>query len=207
MPATGPLAPSAWGHVDLPEYAYDPDEARRLLDKAHYNHRLRPKFYVMSTPRLYMPAPEEVARIIASNLHDVGMDVQVVVNPMDEHLRATANGAHDLCLRGWTSDNGDPGTFLDLLFDSDNAEPGTASNVSFLRDRELHGLLRWAQESSNREERADYYAKAQSIIAKEAPWVPLAHSQVIVAMRRRVSGFTVDPLATLSFRHVRLEGR
>lgn len=205
VPATGPLAPSVWGHVDLPPYPYDPEQARRLLVEAKYDHRLRPKLYVMSTSRRYLPAPEQVARIIVSNLHDVGIDVELIVNPMDAHLRATSNGEHDLCLRGWSGDNGDPDNFLYRLLDSDNAEPGTASNISFFRNLALHGLLRWAQESPNRSERAQYYAKAQQIVHDEAPWVPLAHSEVVVAMRRKVVGFAIEPSATLSFRGVRFE--
>ena len=83
----------------------------------------------------YMPAPETVARIIQHNLRDVGMDVEVVVNDFDTHVRLTQNGEHDLCLLGWSADNGDPDNFLYVLFDPENAEPGIGAQRRLLQER------------------------------------------------------------------------
>ena len=207
LPASGPLAPSAWGHGEAPPYDFDPARARALLAEAGYHTTKRPRLYVMSTPRPYMPAPEDVARVLASNLHDVGIDVDIVVNPIAEHLRATAAGEHDLCLRGWSGDNGDPDNFLFVLFDSDNAQRGSATNVSFYKDAALHGILQWAQESQDRGERVRFYQQADRIIHDAAPWVPLAHAEIVVARRARVGGLVVSPSALLYFKDVRLERR
>ncbi|MGZ3427771.1 MAG: ABC transporter substrate-binding protein, partial [Polyangia bacterium] len=67
--------------------------------------------------------------------------------------------------------------------DTENAEPGVARNVAFFKNAELHGLLSWAQESSDRGECERFYKKAQDLSAHEAPWVPLAHGEVVVAAR------------------------
>ena len=203
--ATGPLPPSTWGQAPVTPYATDPDRARALLEEAGYDHALRPKLYVMSTPRIYMPAPEEVARIIQGHLHEVGIDVELVVNPIGEHLRATGNGEHDLCLRGWSADNRDPDNFLYVLFAGENAVPPSASNVAFVRDARLSGLLRWAQETSSRPEREQFYREAQYILHETVPWVPLAHAEIRVALRRRVAGLDVDPSGILYFQRVIVE--
>ncbi len=207
LPATGPLAPSAWGHVDLPGYAYDPARARRLLDEAGYRPDRPLKLYVMTASRPYLPSPERAARMIARNLADVGMRVEVVENPLEEHLRAVQDNQHDLCLLGWSGDNGDPDNFLYGLLDSDNAELGTAKNLSFFRDVRLHGLLRWAQESQDRAHRLAYYADAQKIIDDRAPWVPLAHAELVVARRADVAHLVLEPTALLHFQPVALERR
>jgi peptide/nickel transport system substrate-binding protein len=198
-PATGALAPSMWGHVDLNDYRYDPDLARRELAEAGWTGQRRPKLYVVSTPRPYLPSPEQVARIIARNLHDVGMDVELVSNPMAQHVAKTAAGEHDLCILGWNGDNGDPDNFLYSLFDSDNAEKGNASNLAFFRDNQVHGLLHWAQETQDRAQRELYYAQAQHIILDKAPWVPIAHAEIVVARRREVQGLELRPSASLEF--------
>ena len=209
--ATGPLAPSMWGHVDLPPVPYNPTEARRLLAEAGWKGTgpggKKPRLFVPSTPRTYLPSPERVAQMIAQNLHDVGMDVDVVALDMPEHLRATAAGEHDLCLIGWTGDNGDPDNFLYTLFHSDNTQPGIARNLAFLKDRELDGILRWAQESPDKAQRLQLYERAQRIIADRVPWVPLAHSQLVVARRRTVHGLWLPPTSTLYFHHVAVEGQ
>ena len=203
QPATTPVPAAMWGHVDEPLYHYDRAMAMKLLAEAHYKRPARrPKLYVMDTPRDYMPAPETVARIIQHNLRDVGMDVEIVVNDFNTQVRLTQNGVHDLCLLGWTADTIDPDNFLYVLFDPENAEPGTARNLAFLKNGELHGLLSWAQESSDRGERERFYKKAQDLIAREAPWVPLAHSEAVVAARASLGGLRVHPAGTLYFQPV-----
>jgi peptide/nickel transport system substrate-binding protein len=201
--ATSPVPPSLWGHVDEPLYTYDRAKAIKLLAEAHFTQPpKRPRLFVMDTPRSYLPATETVARIIQHNLRDVGMDVEVVVNEFDTHVRLTQNGEHDLCLLGWSADTIDPDNFLYVLFDPDNAEPGNARNVAFYRNPELHGLLSWAQESSDRADRERYYKRAQDIIARDAPWVPLAHGEVIVAARRSLGDLKLHPAATVYFQSV-----
>jgi peptide/nickel transport system substrate-binding protein len=202
-PATTPVPPAMWGHVDEATYRYDRNEAMRLLAEAKYTRPARrPKLFVMDTPRTYMPAPETVARIIQHNLRDVGMDVEVVVNDFETQVRATQNGEHDLCLLGWTADTADPDNFLYVLFDPENAEPGTARNLAFFKKAELHGLLSWAQESSDRSERERFYKKAQDLIANQAPWVPLAHGEAVVAARANLGALRIHPSSTVYFHRV-----
>jgi peptide/nickel transport system substrate-binding protein len=202
-PASSPVPPSMWGHVDEDIYKYDRAMAMKLLAEAHYGHPAkRPKLYVMDTQRSYMPAPETMARIIQHNLRDVGMDVEVVVNDFDTHVRLTQNGVHDLCLLGWSADTIDPDNFLYVLFDPENAEPGVARNLAFFKNAELHGLLSWAQESQDRGERERFYKKAQDLIANQAPWVPLAYGEVVVAARANLSTLKVHPSGNVFFQPV-----
>ncbi len=200
--ATTPVPPSMWSHTDEDLYHFDPDQARRLLQEAHFTPPARkPRLFAMDAPRPYMPAPETVARIVQQNLHDVGLDVDIVASDFHTHMRRTEEGQHDLCLLGWIGDSGDPDNFLYVLFDTDSAASGT-ENVAFFRNGELHGLLTWAQESSDRAERERLYRRAQDIIGREAPWVPLAHADVVVAARRGLAGLRVHPLATIYFHRV-----
>jgi peptide/nickel transport system substrate-binding protein len=203
QPATTPVPPSLWSHIDEPLYRYDKEEAIRLLAEAKYvPGPRRPKLFVSDTPRPYMPAPETVARIIQHNLHDVGLDVDVVTNDFNSQVRLTQEGKHDLCLLGWSADNGDPDNFLYVLFDPENAEPGSARNLAFFKNAELHGILSWAQETTDRADRERFYKRAQDLIAKEAPWVPLAHAEVVVASRSSLSGVVVHPSSSIYFHKV-----
>jgi peptide/nickel transport system substrate-binding protein len=201
--ATTAVPPSLWGHQPGPAFGYEPAKAQRLLAEAGWKQpSRRPKLYTMNTARSYMPSPEIVARIIQHNLHDVGMDVEIVAADMDGHLHAVQRGEHDLCLLGWSADNGDPDNFLYMLFDPDNAEPGSARNLAFYRNPELHGILTWAQESADQHERERFYRRAQDIIGKDVPWVPLAHAEIVVASRTTVGGLVVHPSSTLYFQRV-----
>jgi peptide/nickel transport system substrate-binding protein len=200
-PAQGPLPPILWGYEpDVPRYPYAPDRARDLLEAARPRLARRPRFYVTSTPRPYLPAPERVAAVIARNLHDIGLDVELVVQAHQAHLTSIARGEHDLCLSGWTGDNGDPDNFLYTLFDRDNTYGEHAANLSFYRSGEVHGLLASAQESSDLKQRERLYSRVQRLIAADAPCVPLAHAEVAVGVRRDLQGLELHPSAMVSYR-------
>ncbi|MBI4511248.1 MAG: ABC transporter substrate-binding protein [Deltaproteobacteria bacterium] len=197
VPATGPLPPTIWSYRDdVARYPFDRERARALLIDAVARKALdrnsKYLFYVPRTTRQYLPNPEQVAAVIQRNLKEVGIETEVVAQDFAAHLEAVRSGRHDLCLLGWAGDNSDPDNFYSLL-DKDNTTLGMASNVAFFRNAELHGLLTYARETQDRAERERYYRRAQEIIAREAPWVPLAHAQLAVATREDVAGFAIHP--------------
>jgi peptide/nickel transport system substrate-binding protein len=199
--AHGPIPPLMWSYRErTARYGHDPARARQLLTEAGYSAALRPRLYVMSTPRPYLPAPVLVARMIARYLADVGMKVEVVTRPFGEHLRATQLGEHDLCLAGWAGDNGDPDNFLYLLLDRDNARRGAARNQAMFSHEGLHLLLVAARGELDRSAREGIYGRAQEIVAEEAPWVPLAHTDVVVAARRSAVGLVAHPSGLILYR-------
>lgn len=104
-----------------------------------------------------------------------------------------------MCLIGWVGDNGDPDNFLYVLLDEDNAIKPTAQNLAFFRNSSLHSTLLKAQHTPNRSERATLYQEAQRIVHQEAPWVPLAHVQQVVAFRDPVHGIIQHPFGMVRF--------
>jgi peptide/nickel transport system substrate-binding protein len=202
--AKGPIPPGMWSHSDdLPDYGFNREKARALMAEAGVPAGLRTKLYYPSTPRPYLPAPERVARIIAGNLREIGFEVEPVSQPLAAHLRSMGNGEHDLGVHGWTGDNGDPDNFLYMLLDRDNTVPGLAKNYAFYRNAPLHGLLIWAQESSDRQERERLYRQAQRIVRDDAPWVPLWHSDFVVVRTSRVLELRLHPAARIYYQGVR----
>jgi peptide/nickel transport system substrate-binding protein len=205
--ADGPLPPTQWGyHKPTLVYGYDPAVARQLLDAARAEGRFDPDktytLYVPSAPRPYLPAPERIGRVLQANLAEVGINTKVVVQDFADHLASVQRGVHDLCLLGWVGDNGDPDNFLYTLLDKDNTVPGVARNVAFFADPLVHGYLVQAQESDSREEREHLYRQAQDTISSMAPWVPLAHTQVMIAARADVGGVTINSQSQVAYRLV-----
>ncbi len=207
-PADGPVPPTQWGHSPARQrYHYDPARARALLAEAAADGAFDPEatytLYAPTEPRPYLPAPEQTARVLAANLAAVGIRTKLVLQRFRDHVQATQAGKHDLVLLGWVGDNGDPDNFLYVLFDRDNAVVGRARNVAFFRDDDVHELLVAARASSSRRERERLYAQVQERLRREAPWVPIAHSQVAIAARDDLAGVLLNPSAHVHYQNVR----
>lgn len=201
--ALGPMPPNVWGsRSDVVTYGYDLDRARRLLATAGVDPAtVRPlKLVAPRVPRPYLPAPERVAAAVQSNFAALGLRVEVVLLDPVPHMRALWAGEHDLALHGWFADNGDPDSFLYTLLDSDNTTGSRPSNIAFYRNGYFHDLITQAQRSADRTERERLYSQAQAILATEAPWVPLAHPEVVFAMHDRVRGLVLQPSGMALYR-------
>lgn len=197
--ADGPLPPTQWGyHEPKLRYGFDPARARKLLDEAIAAKTFDPdvtyKLYALSTPRPYLAQPERVARFIQAALDQVGIRTELVMQPYKEHRASLENGDHDLAIFGWIGDTGDPDNFLYVLFHSDNAVLGAAQNLAFYRDPGVDKLLVEAQVAVDEVTRTGLYRTVQDRIAEDAPWVPIAHSEYVVAGRVEVQDVVLSPL-------------
>ena len=206
--AETPLPPSQWGaHSPATHYGYDPALARKLLAEAiaakAFDPEITYKLYAPSTPRPYMSQPERIARFIQAALAQVGIKTELVLQPYRTHRASVEAGEHDLGLFGWIGDTGDPDNFLYMLFHSDNAAPGTAQNIAFYRDPGVDQLLLEAQATSNEVTRSGLYAAVQDRIAADAVWVPLAHSELVVAARAELAGVVLSPLGHPAYALIR----
>ena len=196
--ASGPLPPSQWAHIDAKtHYDYDPDKARKLLAEAeadgHFDRNRTLRLFAPTTPRPYLADPVRVARVIASNLEAVGLHVELVLQPYTEDRRAVQAGEHDLALYGWVGDTSDPDNFLYVLFDPENATGKSTTNLSFFSDPEVHSWLLAARRTTDQDQRQALYSNVQERIAVQAPWVPLAHTEIVYAAQNAVSGVKVTP--------------
>jgi peptide/nickel transport system substrate-binding protein len=94
---------------------------------------------------------------------------------------------------GWIGDTGDPDDFLYVLFDSDNADVGAAQNVAFYKNASVDKLLVEAQVASDVATRSGLYAAVEDQISADAPWVPIAHNELVVASRASLEGVVLTP--------------
>ena len=197
--AETPLPPSMWGyHQPSTRYQYDPVAAKRLLSEAIADKAFDPtrtyKLYAPSTPRPYLPQPERVARFLQASLEQAGIHTELVMVPYAQFRKAVQAGEHDLCVFGWVGDTGDPDNFLYVLLHSKqaNTEVG-AQNVALYRDHEVDDMLLSAQEATDEATRSALYAAVQDKVAADAPWVPLAHSELVVAGRAELERVVLSP--------------
>lgn len=206
--ADGPLPPQQWGyHAPSKRYDYDPVMAKKLLAEAAADHKFDPrktyKLYSMTTPRPYLPSPERVARFLQGALEQVGLHTELELAPYPVHRAALSRGDHDMAVFGWVGDTGDPDNFLYVLFSSENTVPGDVQNVAFYREPAVDKLLLQAQLTSDERTRSADYADVQDRIGADAPWVPLTHSELVVAARAELEHVVISPTGHPIFAQIR----
>ncbi|MCX7029438.1 MAG: ABC transporter substrate-binding protein [Spirochaetes bacterium] len=191
--AKNPLPPDMWGYNKaIEEYGYDPAKAKQLLAEAGYPNGFKTTLWAMPVSRPYNPNGRRMAEILQAQFKAVGITAEIVSYEWGTYLDKTDHGEHDMCLLGWTGDNGDPDNFLWVLLSAPAAEV-PAGNVAFWKNDEFTALIKQAKETADQAKRTQLYEQAQVIFHEEAPWVTMAHSVVVEPMKKTVEGFVLYP--------------
>jgi peptide/nickel transport system substrate-binding protein len=189
----------------IKHYPYDPEQARQMLQKAGVQN-LSVDFWYMPIPRPYMPDGKGIAQAMQQDLKEVGINANLVTREWGTYLSETGKGVQDMCLLGWSGDNGDPSTFLDSLLKSSTATKTNALNVAYYKNPEVDDLLNKASSTTDQAERRTLYLRAQQILVEDAPWVPIAYVKPPVGLQNQVQGFHPNPTGGEAWNSVRLEG-
>ena len=187
-------------------YAYDPDEAKRLLQEAGLGDGFDMELWFMPIPRPYMPDGRGVAQAMQRDLEQVGINAKLVTREWGTYLEETSRGTHDACILGWTGDNGDPDNFLNVLLSSKSATPENALNVAFYKNPELDKVLDQGASTIDENERKRLYEQAQVIVYEDVPWVTIDYAEPPLGYQKSVQGVTPNPTGNEAFNTVELTG-
>jgi peptide/nickel transport system substrate-binding protein len=181
-------------------YPHDVAKAKALLAAAGFPHGFSTTLSYSTAPRPYLPEPQRVAETIQANLRDVGITVTLQPYEWGVFLDRIKHGEHDMCLIGWTGDNGDPDNFLYPLLDQDSAhKDGTAQNYSFWRDPAFHALMLAGQSTVGDAERGAIYRQANAMVHDQVPAISLVHTTVPVVLKSSIKGFVPSPNTSYHF--------
>lgn len=185
-------------------WPHDVAAARALLAKAGFAKGFATTLTYPTSPRPYMPEPQRLAEAIQANLKSAGIDVTLQPYEFGVFLSKVRNGAHDMCLIGWTGDNGDPDNFYYSLLDQDAAHKGDAQNYAFWRDPAFHRLMLAGQRTSKDAARAPIYRQAAQLVHDQVPIVSIVHTSVPIVLRKTLDGFTPSPTLEYHFEALRV---
>lgn len=201
--ARGPLPPNIPGYTaSLESYDYDPEKAEELLDEAGFPRNpetgLRSGFPPISLDIDTNESNLRVARAVQANLLDVGIEIGIQRRPWKEHLEAVRTGKSPFHRMGWVADYLDADSFLYYNFFSGNIG---ASNGNYYQNTEVDALLQEARQIVNGPRRLKLYAKAERLIAADAPWICLYYYQSSLLRRPRVQGLNLTALGAHMIRY------
>jgi peptide/nickel transport system substrate-binding protein len=194
--ASGLLNNSHWAHrADLTGYSYDPERARQLLDQAGYLDLDGPG----GEPRLrlsYKTSSDQfrvaIARIIASQLAEVGIEVEIRSFEFNTFFNDIKSGNYQLASMQ-TGEIADPDFYYTYFHSSripSKANPGDHNRWRFANPR-LDELTAQGREVIDLAQRRRIYDEVQEIVATEVPIIPLWHEDNIAVMNRDVEGYRV----------------
>jgi len=181
-------------------YARDLAKSRSLLAAAGFPHGFSTTLSYSTAPRPYLPEPQRVAETIQAELAQAGIQVTLQPYEWGVFLDRIKHGQHEMCLIGWTGDNGDPDNFFYPLLDQDSAHTdGTAQNYSFWRDPAFHRLMLAGQATVDDAQRRSVYQQANAMVHDQVPAISLVHTTVPVVMRSGLAGFVPSPNTSYHF--------
>jgi ABC-type transport system substrate-binding protein len=200
------MPPFMLGYNDaVQDYPYDPEMSKKLLREAGYPNGFEVTLHVMPVSRPYMFDPPAIGEAIQSYLGAVGIKVNFYQVDWGTYLQETESGMHQMCLLGWTGDNGDPDNFLNVLYGPNAANIGAAGNYAFYSDPEAQEHLDAALLSYDTDERARHYGIVQDMLHDFSGWVYIAHSNQSLAFRKNVKGYVLHPTSRKFFYPVSLD--
>ena len=200
------MPPFMLGYNDkVQDWPYDPARAKKLLAEAGYPNGFEVTLHVMPVSRPYMFDPPKIGEAIQSYLGAVGIKVNFYQVDWGTYLQEAEAGKHQMCLLGWTGDNGDPDNFMNVLYGPNAAKIGTSGNYGFYNDMKAQELLSAATATFDVKKRAELYQKAQEMIHESANWVYIAHANQSLVFRANVKGFKMNPTSRMFFYPITIE--
>jgi peptide/nickel transport system substrate-binding protein len=190
--ADGIVPPSMpWSDPGLPRYDYDPEKARALLREAGYPNGFTTTLEYMED----LPILVRLAEGIQQDLQQIGINASLKpVNSAAFNVDAGSRHQVPFGVWGWFQDYPDPSDFLDVLFNGEHITDTDCNNVSFYNNPEVNRLLDQAMSGMNSDERNDLFRRAEDVIMRDAPWVPLDHEVVPLLYNPRVHGTRPHPV-------------
>jgi len=174
-------------------YSYDIDRATSLLQEAGS----QPQDLDMLVTSEY-PETVTAAQIIADNLAPLGITVNIRTVDFAIWLDEQNNGNFDMLMMGWLG-NIDPDDFYYAQHHTD----GT-SNAQKFSDPEVDRLLDAGRVETDRDARADDYAKAATLIADNVSYIYLYNPSVIQAWTPALHGYEARRDGAIRFRTAEL---
>ena len=195
--ATGLLPPNHWAYNgDVPRYGFDPARAKQLLDEAG----LKPDAHGVRLHLLYKTSADPfrvtVARIIKSQLRDVGIDAEVRSFEFGTFFADVKKGNYQIATMQSTELT-EPDFYMTFFHSS-----------RWPTDKDPDGYNRWRYKNPDIDrltvegraeldpvKRKAIYAEVQRIIATDVPIIPLWNEDNVVLSNVTVQGYEIVPNA------------
>jgi peptide/nickel transport system substrate-binding protein len=176
-------------------YTYDPAKALQLLKEAGYPDGQGLPPMVLLTISVYA----DFGNFIARQLSEIGIPMRVEVVQKSLLFEMTASSRAALFRGGWIADYPDAENYLSVFYSKNPAPP----NYTRYKNPEFDQLFERAIAETNDSLRYELYRKADQMVIRDAPVVPLWYDKVIRLVQPNVRRFEPNALNLLELRRTR----
>jgi peptide/nickel transport system substrate-binding protein len=147
-----------------------------------------PKITVLSNVQAADPIEFETTRLLVENMKELGLDAEHQAMPWEQQADLVWFNRNDWQMTAWRMvgrpERMDPDEFVVNLFSSDTAEDGY--NFVGYTNPEYDALAQKQRGIVDRDERRQVIFEAQEIIARDVPYIYVAHPKLPFAYRSDV---------------------
>ncbi len=170
---------------------FDPTKARALIEEVGPDAPKRLRLLVIFGPRPYLPHPQASAEYIATQLAEIGIEVDIrMTRDSKEYYQVVAAGDYDMVLSGWLADTPDPADFLESLLSSQSIpSPDRPISVHANLGRWRHSAVDDALARLRREPTEANQHEVLKLAAEEVPVFPLINGSIAFVHTWNVRNF------------------
>ena len=199
-PATGILMPELPGYTPGDKtFAFDPDEARRLLAASKYGSAENLPEIVLTEVGGGAEGRIDTQAFIQQWREELGIEVRIEQTDFATILARQDEGSLQMFNAGWIMDYPDPEDILDLKFHSESA----LNDVNY-SNAGVDAILEEARIEQDAGRRLELYQEAERLIIEDAAWLPLYFSQSHVVINADVEGWFEPPMVIPRLRFVKV---
>jgi ABC-type transport system substrate-binding protein len=196
-PAASVLPPQSWAYdSDVPQYSYDPEKARQLLDTAGYPAVNGVRFHLtMKT------STEESSRAMAAvfqqQLREVGIALDIRSFEFATFFADVTHGEFQVYSLRWVGGNEDPDIFGYAFHSADIIPKG--ANRQYYSSQRVDALIDKARIEMDQTVRKQDYAAVQKILAEDLPYLDLWYFDNVIVHSTRVQNLHLNPSGNYDF--------
>src|ERR1051325_7902498 len=193
------LPEESWAYTKPQTYQFDPTMAKRLLDEAGFRDPDG------DGPQMRFPKPivfrisgssasaRQYAGVIQNYLKDVGIPVSIETSELNVLFESLRRGQFQMTYGQWVGGNQDPIFYHDLFASSEiPTETRASRNRSRYKNPELDQILNDAANTYDHTKAQPLYARAQEIVSRDVPVVPLWYQANMVIAKKNVGNVRVN---------------
>ena len=175
-------------------YKYNPNKAKKLISKSNFDTN---KKIILSTTSSYL----DLCEYIQNSLQEIGLNVQLEVNPPSTHRQLVATSRLSFFRGSWIADYPDAENYLSLFY-SKNFSPN-GPNYTHFSNEYFDMLYEKSLSETSLTARHSLYNEMDQILIDNAAIVPLYYDRVLRFSQINVKDFEGNPMNLLNLKRVK----